>query len=49
MLPPPTPQVDYASKTATLAGATLKEGDWLSLNGSTGEVRSGGKTAVGVD
>lgn len=34
-------QVDYASKTATLAGATLKEGDWLSLNGSTGEVLLG--------
>lgn len=31
-------QVDEASKTATLGGVTIHEGDWLSLNGSTGEV-----------
>ena len=34
-------QVDYSSKTAVLGGRTLKEGDWLSLNGSTGEVLEG--------
>ena len=31
-------QVDEAGRTATLGGATIREGDWLSLNGSTGEV-----------
>ena len=42
MSPPPPPiQVDYPSKTATLGGTTLKEGDWLSLNGSSGEVLQG--------
>ena len=46
LLPLPSPataprQVDYGSKSATLAGATLREGDWLSLNGSTGEVLTG--------
>lgn len=34
-------QVDYSAKTATLKGTVLREGDWLSLNGSTGEVLSG--------
>ncbi|PSC73116.1 pyruvate phosphate dikinase [Micractinium conductrix] len=34
-------EVDYPSKTATLGGTTLKEGDWLSLNGSSGEVLQG--------
>ncbi len=35
------PQVDYTAKTATLKGSVLREGDWLSLNGSTGEVLQG--------
>ena len=39
--PCPCPQVDYGSKTASLGGQTLREGDWLSLNGSTGEVLLG--------
>ena len=30
--------VNDASATATLGGATLQQGDWLSLNGTTGEV-----------
>ena len=30
--------LDYGAKTATLGNATLKEGDWISLNGTTGEV-----------
>jgi len=34
-------EVDYTSKTASLKGQTLKEGDWLSLNGSSGEVLLG--------
>lgn len=33
--------IDYGSKTAELGGTTLKEGDWLSLNGTTGEVING--------
>lgn len=38
---PPSFQVDYAAKTATLKGTVLREGDWLSLNGSSGEVLKG--------
>lgn len=33
--------MDYTAKTATLKGSVLREGDWLSLNGSTGEVLQG--------
>jgi pyruvate,orthophosphate dikinase len=33
--------VDYSAKTASLKGTLLREGDWLSLNGSTGEVLKG--------
>ena len=34
-------KVDYHAKTMTINGVTLKEGDWLSLNGSTGAVLEG--------
>ncbi|PRW32963.1 pyruvate phosphate dikinase [Chlorella sorokiniana] len=34
-------EVDYSAKTASLKGTLLREGDWLSLNGSTGEVLKG--------
>ena len=30
--------IDYKAKTLTAGGATLKEGDWISLNGSSGQV-----------
>jgi len=30
--------IDYKKKTLTAGGRTLKEGDWISLNGSTGQV-----------
>ena len=33
--------VDYKEKTVTMGGITFKEGDWISLNGSTGEVYEG--------
>ena len=33
--------VDYAAKTCTIAGQTFKEGDSLSINGSTGNVYAG--------
>ena len=31
-------KIDYKARTLTVDGKTLKEGDWISLNGSTGEV-----------
>jgi len=34
-------RIDYATKTLGAGDVTLKEGDWLSLNGSTGEVMVG--------
>ena len=34
-------QVDYKEKTVTMGGKTYKEGDWISLNGSTGDVYEG--------
>ncbi len=34
-------KIDYKTRTLEVAGLKLKEGDWLSLNGSTGEVYEG--------
>ena len=34
-------KIDYKTRTIEVAGVKLKEGDWLSLNGSTGEVYEG--------
>jgi pyruvate,orthophosphate dikinase len=34
-------QIDAARKTLVFAGRTLREGDWISLDGSTGEVMLG--------
>ena len=33
--------IDYKTKTIKVGGKTIKEGDWISLNGSTGEVYLG--------
>ncbi len=33
--------IDYKARTITVGGVTVKEGDWISLNGSTGEVYLG--------
>ena len=33
--------VDYKEKTVTMGGKTYHEGDWISLNGSTGDVYDG--------
>ncbi|MDR0814987.1 MAG: pyruvate, phosphate dikinase, partial [Bacteroidales bacterium] len=33
--------IDYKARTLTVKGQTLKEGDWISLDGSTGNVYSG--------
>ncbi|MCF7792779.1 MAG: pyruvate, phosphate dikinase [Candidatus Cloacimonetes bacterium] len=34
-------RIDYKARTLTSEGKTFKEGDWISLNGSTGEVYAG--------
>jgi pyruvate,orthophosphate dikinase len=34
-------KVDYKARTMTAGGKTFKEGDWISLNGSTGNVLEG--------
>ena len=34
-------KIDYKARTMTIDGKVLKEGDWISLNGSTGEVYNG--------
>jgi pyruvate,orthophosphate dikinase len=34
-------QIDYAAKTVTAAGVTFKEGDYLSINGTLGNVYGG--------
>ena len=33
--------VDYKARTVVMGGKTFKEGDWISLNGSTGDVYDG--------
>ena len=33
--------VDYKTRTVEIDGVVLREGDWLSINGSTGEVYKG--------
>ncbi|NOX44870.1 MAG: pyruvate, phosphate dikinase [Caldiserica bacterium] len=34
-------EIDYDSRTVTARGVTLKEGDWISIDGFTGEVLDG--------
>ena len=34
-------EIDYKARTIKVEGITVKEGDWISLNGSTGEVYLG--------
>ena len=34
-------KINYKARTVEINGLTLKEGDWISLNGSTGEVYEG--------
>ncbi len=33
--------IDYKARTLTVSGKTFKEGDWISINGSTGQVYEG--------
>ncbi len=43
-------KIDYAAKTVTTAdGTVFKEGDWLSLNGTTGKVYAGQLPVVDAD
>lgn len=39
-------RIDLAARTLTLAGRTLHEGDWLSINGDTGEIFLGRREIV---
>ncbi|MBN2894214.1 MAG: pyruvate, phosphate dikinase [Bacteroidales bacterium] len=34
-------RIDYDKRTMTVSGSTFNEGDWISLNGSTGEIYEG--------
>ncbi len=46
-----TIKVDYKAKTMDVDGIHIKEGDWISLNGSTGDAMVGkiGTSQVGID
>ena len=41
--------VDYKARTIEMGGKVYKEGDWISLNGSTGEVYDGQVSTVEAD
>ncbi|MCD8287219.1 MAG: pyruvate, phosphate dikinase [Porphyromonadaceae bacterium] len=41
--------IDYKARTIEMSGKTYKEGDWISLNGSTGEVYEGQVPTVEAD
>ena len=41
--------VDYVARTVTMGGKVYKQGDWISLNGSTGEVYDGLVSTVDAD
>ncbi|MFC1665475.1 pyruvate, phosphate dikinase [Pseudomonadota bacterium] len=42
-------EIDYRARTVKVAGKTLKEGDWISMNGSTGKVYQGQVSVVSAD
>ena len=42
-------KVDYVERTVTMDGKVYKQGDWISLNGSTGEVYDGLVSTVDAD
>lgn len=42
-------KVDYKARTVEMGGKVYKEGDWISLNGSTGEVYEGQVPTVAPD
>ncbi len=44
-----TLKVDYKTKTVEMGGKKYKEGDWISINGSTGEIYDGAVATVDAD
>ena len=42
-------EIDYKTRTIRVNGFTVKEGDWISLNGSTGEVYLGQVATMAAD
>ena len=42
-------KVDYKARTVEMGGKTYREGDWISINGSTGEVYEGLVSTVDAD
>lgn len=42
-------KIDYKARTLEMGGHVYKEGDWISLNGSTGEVYDGQVNTVDAD
>ncbi len=42
-------EIDYKTRTIKVNGFTVKEGDWISLNGSTGEVYLGQVATIAAD
>ncbi len=42
-------EIDYKTRTIKVNGFTVKEGDWISLNGSTGEVYLGQVATMAAD
>ena len=44
-----TIKVDYKARTVEMGGKTYNEGDWISINGSTGEVYDGAVATVDPD
>ena len=41
--------IDYATKSFTVQGRTVNEGDWISINGSSGEVILGAQDLVAAE
>ena len=42
-------RIDYKSRTLTIGDEVLKEGDWVSLNGSTGELYAGSIATIDAE
>jgi len=42
-------KIDYKARTLTIKGDVLKEGDWVSLNGSTGELYKGQISTIAAE
>jgi len=42
-------KIDYKARTLSIGNTTLKEGDWVSLNGSTGELYEGSISTIDAE